>query len=148
MRPTRATIDAWTALVSASRRLLERIEAELKAAGHPPLAWYDVLLEIEKAEPDGLRPFEITDRLLLPQYGTSRLLDRIIKAGLLERQPCVDDARGHVIHITDQGRAIRQAMWPVYAQVLSEEVESRLAPEESLQLARLLEKLRHPPERS
>ena len=48
--------------------------------GHPPLAWYDALLEIEKAGPDGLRPFELRKLLLLPQYGTSRLLDRMVTA--------------------------------------------------------------------
>ncbi len=66
-----ATEAAWTALMTKSRVLLEAVESSLKSAGYPPLAWYDALLELEKAGPDGLRPFELKDRILLPQYGTA-----------------------------------------------------------------------------
>jgi DNA-binding MarR family transcriptional regulator len=143
MQMDRSTTTAWTALVSASRILIEKVEAALKSEGHPPLAWYDALLEVEKAGTDGLRPFEIKERLLLPQYGTSRLLDRLVKAGLLEREACADDARGQVIRITEQGRGVRRAMWPVYARVLSEEFESRLTAKDTAQLGSLLTRFRN-----
>jgi DNA-binding MarR family transcriptional regulator len=142
--PNRATQTAWTTLISTSRRLLEAVEGALKSGDHPPLAWYDALLEIERADPDGLRPFELKDRLLLPQYGTSRLLDRLIKANLVSREACGDDGRGQILHITEQGRSVRKAMWPVYAEVLSHEVGARLTAEEAIELARLLSKLRAP----
>lgn len=139
--PDRTTQAAWTALMRTSRRLLEAIEAALKAAGHPPLAWYDALLELDKAGDEGLRPFELKDRLLLPQYGTSRLLDRMAKAGLVDRAGCEDDGRGQVVRISAQGRAVRQAMWPVYAGVLSTRVGARLTPDEAATLAGLLSRL-------
>jgi DNA-binding MarR family transcriptional regulator len=145
MQLDRSTITAWTALVSASRVLLEKVEAALKSEGHPPLAWYDALLEIEKAGTDGLRPFELKERLLLPQYGTSRLLDRLVKAGLLARETCTDDARGQVIRMTEKGQAVRRAMWPVYARVLSEEFESRITAEDAAQLGSLLTRFRNSP---
>ncbi|WP_370162147.1 MarR family winged helix-turn-helix transcriptional regulator [Limimaricola soesokkakensis] len=132
---------AWVALVAKSRTLLEAVEAALKNAGLPPLAWYDALLEIEKAGPDGLRPFELKERLLLPQYGTSRLLDRMAKAELIERRDCDDDGRGQIVYISDKGQAVRQAMWPVYARVLSEKIEDKLSPEDTAQLVKLLSKL-------
>ncbi len=138
MQLDRSTITAWTALVTASRVLIEKVEAALKSEGHPPLAWYDALLEVEKAGSDGLRPFEIKERLLLPQYGTSRLLDRLVKAGFLKREACADDARGQVIRMTEEGRTVRRAMWPVYARVLSEEFERRLTAEDAAQLGSLL----------
>lgn len=140
-KPDRATQTAWVAIVTTSRRLLESVEAALKAVGHPPLAWYDALLEIERAGPDGLRPFELRKLLLLPQYGMSRLLDRMVKAGLIERQDCDDDGRGQIVRISDKGRSVRQAMWPVYAQVLSEEIGAKLTTDEATQLVRLLSKL-------
>ncbi len=140
-KPDRATQAAWAAIVTTSRKLLESVEAALKAAEHPPLPWYDALLEIEKAGPDGLRPFELRELLLLPQYGTSRLLDRMVKAGLIERQDCDDDGRGQIVRISDKGRSVRQAMWPIYARVLSEEIEAKLTSEDAIQLVRLLSKL-------
>lgn len=140
-KPDRETQAAWAAIVSTSRRLLEKIEAALKAAKYPPLAWYDALLEIEKASPDGLRPFELRPLLLLPQYGTSRLLDRMAKTNLIERLDCDDDGRGQIVRISDRGRSVRQAMWPIYAQVLSEEIGAKLTTEDTVQLVRLLSKL-------
>lgn len=137
----RVTQAAWAAIVTTSRRLLEKIEAALKASKHPPLAWYDALLEIENASPDGLRPFELRPLLLLPQYGTSRLLDRMAKANLIERLDCDDDGRGQIVRISDRGRSVRQAMWPIYAQVLSEEIGAKLTTEDTVQLVRLLSKL-------
>lgn len=139
--PDSNTIAAWTSLASVSRAMLERIERALRQGGFPALGWYDALLEIEKAGPGGIRPFELKDRLLLPQYGTSRLLERIARAGLIERTGCKGDGRGQVVRITDQGRAIRCAMWPVYAEVLSEAFETRLSPAETTELARLLRKI-------
>lgn len=136
-----ATQAAWTALMRTSRRLLEKIEKDLKSAGYPPLSWYDALLELEKAGSRGLRPFELKDRLLLPQYGTSRLLDRMVKAGLVDRLDCEDDGRGHVVRISERGRSVRQAMWPVYAKALSALLGDRLTSDEAEELTRLLSKL-------
>ena len=139
--PDRATQAAWAAIVTTSRRLHEKVEAALQDANHPTLAWYDALLVIEKASPDGLRPFELRELLLLPQYGTSRLLDRMAKADLIERLDCDDDGRGQIVRISDKGRSVRQAMWPIYAQVLSEEIGAKLTAEDTVQIVRLLSKL-------
>lgn len=141
MKPENETIAAWTSLVTANRVLLEKIEKALKDAGLPQLGWYDALLEIDKADATGIRPFELKERLLLPQYGMSRLLDRMAKAGLVDRREVEDDGRGQIIRLTDKGRTTRQAMWPIYAGVLIRSVEQRLSKEEATELARLLRKL-------
>lgn len=123
------------------RSLLEVVESALKSAGHPPLAWYDALLELEKAGTDGLRPFELKTRLLLPQYGTSRLLDRMLSAGLVERRDCEEDGRGQIVFISEQGLSVRRAMWPIYARVLSERIGAKLTSRDAVTLVRLLSKL-------
>lgn len=64
-KPSEATIRAWARLMKAQHRTLGAIEGALKAAGLPPLAWYDVLLETERAGKDGLRPFELERALSL-----------------------------------------------------------------------------------
>src|SRR5256714_97769 len=75
--PSEAVIGAWTRLVKAARVVLGAVEAELKAAGFPPLGWYDALLELSRDKVDGLRPFVLEERLLLAQYNVSRVLDRL-----------------------------------------------------------------------
>ncbi len=100
-----------------------------------------MLWEFEQARPDTLRPFELEQRLLMPQYGLSRLLDRIRDAGYLERQPNPDDGRGYDIAITAAGRAIRRKMWPVYAEALNRAAGEKLSEVEAKRLAWLLGKL-------
>ena len=139
--PNLETIAIWTTLVSANQTLLDEIEGALKSEGLPRLSWYDALLEIERAGPAGIRPFELKERLLLPQYGMSRLLERIAKAGLIDRQDVEDDGRGQIIRLKQKGRDIRQAMWPVYASTLERSIEQRFTDAEAVELARLLKKL-------
>ncbi len=130
---------AWARLLRAHGAALGRVERALKAGGFPPLEWYDVLLELERAGP--LRPRDLQGRLLLAQYNLSRLLDRMAAAGCVAREACAEDARGQVIAITEEGRALRARMWPSYAGAIEAAVGARLSPEEAEALAGLLARL-------
>ncbi len=134
-------IDAWIALVRAQQGLLKSIETALKNAGLPQLSWYDVLLELSRPGVDGLRPMELEKRLLLPQYGMSRLLDRLEKAGLIARIKAPEDGRGQIIRITDTGRDMQAKMWPVYATALNVAFAQKLSVKEADQLRAVLCKL-------
>lgn len=137
--PSRAAVLAWTRLVRAHAAAVGAVEAALKAADLPPLEWYDVLLELERHGP--CRPRELQARLLLAQYNLSRLIDRMDAAGTVERQPCEDDRRGHLLAITQEGRALRRTMWPVYAAGIEAAVGAKLGEEELAALASLLGRL-------
>ena len=141
IEPSETVVRAWARLVRAHSSALSSVEQALKAAEMPPLAWYDVLLELERSDSDGVRPFELERHLLLPQYGLSRLIDRMEAAGIVERLPCAEDGRGHVIAATKEGRTLRRRIWPVYARALAEAVGSRLSEDEAARLADLLGKL-------
>ncbi|MGI9416857.1 MAG: MarR family winged helix-turn-helix transcriptional regulator [Geminicoccaceae bacterium] len=141
-QPNRTTLAVWTRLISIGTKIVSDIDNAMKDQGLPSLSWYDAILEIEKAGPDGIRPFELKDRLLLPQYGTSRLLDRIEKAGFIERQACKADGRGHSMSITDAGRDVRRRMWGIYSKLLTQRIENRLSPKKASELANLLAMLK------
>lgn len=133
--------DLWVRLMRAGAEIQRKVEAALASADLPPLAWYDALWEIEKAGPDGIRPFALQPRLLLPQYGLSRLLDRMTDAGLVERRACPGDRRGQFLVLTEAGRDVRSKMWPPYAGALQSAIGSRLDPDEAATLANLLGRL-------
>lgn len=111
-------LDAWRALLRGQALVLEEVEHELAAADLPPLAWYDVLTELDKAG-GRLRIHELADAVILSRSGLSRLLDRIEAAGMLRREPCENDRRGAYAAITKAGRAKLAEMWPVYERSLS-----------------------------
>jgi DNA-binding MarR family transcriptional regulator len=100
----------------------------LKSAGLPPLAWYDVLLELERAGDKGLRPFELEREMLLAQYNLSRLIDRMENAGYVERRACESDGRGQIIALTAAGKKMRRLMWAVYGPAIRRAVGTRLQP--------------------
>ena len=137
-KPGKATISAWARLARVQQQALRSIEGALKDAELPPLAWYDVLLELEGAGEPGLRPFELERAMLLAQYNLSRLIDRLEAAGHVERVSCEEDGRGHLIAITASGRAIRRRMWPVYARAIEASIGRHLAADEIRSLDALL----------
>lgn len=134
-------VTAWARLVRASDRVLRAVETDLKAAGLPCLSWYDLLLELRRAGAKGLRPFQIQEALLLPQYNVSRLIDRVVTAGHAARCACDVDARGQIVHLTPAGEDLLRAMWPVYKATLERELAARLDAAEAATLATLLGKL-------
>lgn len=138
------SVRAWARLVRAESAVLSAVEHELKANGYPPLAWYDVLLELKSAPQQRLRPIELEPRMLLKQYNLSRLIDRMEAEGLVERQKCSTDARGLHLALLPAGKDLLKKMWPVYEQAIARHFASKLAPGEPAQLADLLEKLLAP----
>lgn len=139
--PAEITVTAWARLLRAHKTAISIVENALKGADLPPLAWYDVLLELERAKGGGLRPYELQEQLLLPQYGLSRLLNRMAKAGLVEQLPCEKDGRGQRVVVTKEGKAVRRRMWPVYGNAIQNAVGSKLTLTEAGEMATLLKKL-------
>jgi DNA-binding MarR family transcriptional regulator len=140
-KPSKPAVRAWARLMKAQQLALASIDRALKAAALPPLDWYDVLLEVERAGEHGLRPFELERSMLLAQYNLSRLVDRIERASYVERRVCEDDGRGQLIVITVAGKAMRRKMWPVYAQAIESAVGQHLSVREAEALDGLLGKL-------
>ena len=56
-KPTDTTIEVWAQLLRAHGAALSTVESALKEAGLPPLAWYEVLLELKRVGNHGIRPF-------------------------------------------------------------------------------------------
>jgi DNA-binding MarR family transcriptional regulator len=136
--PEDPIVAAWVALVRAGNGVISRVQADGKAEGFPPLEWYDVLWELERAPEGGVRPFELEGRLLLAQYNLSRLIDRMLKHGYVAKEPCERDGRGHVLVITETGKALRKKMWPVYRDSIQRHIGSHLGEAEARRLCELL----------
>jgi DNA-binding MarR family transcriptional regulator len=139
--PSDSAVRAWVRLERAHRAAQSAVEARLKKAGLPPLAWYDALLELERAGAAGLRPFELQKEMLFAQYNLSRLVDRLEAAGCVARSASEADARGQILTITKAGRALRRQMWPVYATAIEDAVGRRLSEAEAGMLGDLLGRL-------
>jgi len=110
---------AWSHLLGAHALALRSVEAQLKAAGLPPLGWYDVLLELERSG-GTLRIGELGEKLVIEPYNMTRLVDRLLKAGLISRERAEEDRRGAIVALTDKGAELRRRMWPHYRRAIDE----------------------------
>jgi DNA-binding MarR family transcriptional regulator len=140
-RLSETAIQAWARLIRVEQALLDKVEADLKAADLPPLVWYDALLELSRAADNRLRHRDLHARMLLAKYNLSRLIDRMEAKGVIERVPCSDDGRGAHIAITSKGRDLHRRMWPVYGRAIDRHFAGRLIEADIADLNRVFAKL-------
>ncbi len=111
MRATSEQIGAWRALARAFAAVVRTQEAALAGTGLD-LSDYDVLVNLADAPPEGVRPSELADQVLLTKSVMTRLLDRLEHRGLLERRACPSDRRGQLIALTPAGRHLLRRAAP------------------------------------
>ncbi len=91
---------------------------------------FTVLATLEKeGAHDGLPVSRLAHLVLRPMGSITQILDRLAKAGLVERVPDPSDRRMVLIAITAEGRRVAQQGTTVYADI-QERVLEDLAPEE------------------
>lgn len=97
-------LAAWRGMLRVHSALVRDLDAELELKHRLPLTWYEVLITLDRA-PDGrMRMSELADSVLLSRSGCTRLVDRLERAGCVERAECPGDARGSLAGLTDRGR--------------------------------------------
>ncbi len=140
-KPSTEATAAWIRLMRVQSRVLDAVEQDLKKAGFPPLAWYDALLELSRSPTGEMRPVELEKQMLIPQYSTSRLIDRLVDEGLAVRRECKMDKRGQFVEITEAGRELQKKMWGSYSAAIEKHVGSKLSDTDALKLCGLLDRL-------
>ena len=115
--------EAWRELLCAQALISREAERRLREADLPPLAWHEVLLALEQAPNQRLRHGALADDVVLSRSGLSRLVDRMVSADLISREPHADDRRGADISLTAAGGEMLTRTSAIYAEV----VEQRFA---------------------
>lgn len=107
--------------------VISRLEADLAADGQPPLAMYDVLVQLVEAPEHRLRMTDLADAVLLSRSGLTRLVDRMVAEGYVRREPSPGDARGVHAVITDAGVAVLRRASRTHLRGIGEHVVDRLS---------------------
>jgi DNA-binding MarR family transcriptional regulator len=108
--PDDPRLGAWRSVIQAHARLTRTLDEELQAAHRLSLAEYDALLQLANAPDRRLRMSALADRVLLSRSGITRLVDRLVAAGMVERSTCTTDARGAEAALTAEGlQRLREA---------------------------------------
>src|SRR3954447_20153319 len=101
-------LGAWRGMLRVHSALVKALDAELLATHGLPLTSYEVLINLQAAPGRRCRMAELADGVLLSRSGTTRLVDRLERDGLLERDTCDSDGRGCFAVLTDRGEELLQ----------------------------------------
>jgi DNA-binding MarR family transcriptional regulator len=131
--------DAWEALLSAHATLMKQFAAE-DIWSDVSMREYDVLYTLSKC-PEPQRISELNRHVLLSQPALSRLVDRLVERGLVER--CADpaDGRGVRLSLTDAGRVVQRRIGRRHARSVARAMTAGLTAAELAQLETICRKL-------
>jgi DNA-binding MarR family transcriptional regulator len=134
-------LDAWRIFLRAHARVARALESELQSEQDMALTDYDVLVQLSAADEQRLRMSDLADRLLLSRSGATRLVDRLVSAGLVERVICESDRRGQWASLTDAGyRRLREAS-PTHLRGVAEHFLDRFDADELAKLGAMLDRV-------
>jgi DNA-binding MarR family transcriptional regulator len=134
-------LASWRSFLRTHAHVVRQLEQDLQTNHKIALASYDVLVQLAEAPEHRLRMSELADAVLLSRSGLTRLVDRLQREGLVERQPDPDDARGLFTVMTTMGLAALRDAASVHLAGVSRRYVERLTDGELRELYRLMTKL-------
>lgn len=132
-------LAAWSTFLRVHARVVRELERELQADQDLALTDYDVLVQLAAAPERHLRMSDLADRLLLSRSGATRLVDRLVADGLVERVTCESDRRGQWAALTDAGFARLRRASATHLRGVAHHFLDRLSPDDLAALERMLD---------
>jgi DNA-binding MarR family transcriptional regulator len=134
--------DAWGALTRTHAAVAQRLQEALAQGDFPPLPWYEVLATIADAPEQRMRMGDLAEALVITRGGLTKLVDRLIKAGLLERTFCETDRRVSYATLLPSGAELLEEMRPVVAGELAIAFSANISEDEAGRLRETLDRVR------
>jgi DNA-binding MarR family transcriptional regulator len=134
--------DAWGALTRTHAAIVGRLQEALSSADFPPLPWYEVLAAISEAPEQRMKMGDLAESLVITRGGLTKLVDRLVKAGLLERTFCETDRRVSYATLLPSGAELLAEMRPVVVAELTIAFSANLTVAEAEELRETLEQVR------
>ena len=122
-------IAAWSAFLRAHARAVRRVDTEVRRRAGLPLAWYDVLLELNGAPGRRLRMQDLGEAVVLSRTRVSRIVDELVAAKLVCREANPDDRRSAYASITAEGKGQLRRAAPVYLDAIRKHFVAALDPQ-------------------
>ena len=123
--------DTWGALLKVHAALVPLLDRELQEAHGLPLTWYDVLLELNAAPDRRLTMGQLGSVAAVSRTRVSRVVDELVRAGLVAREPNPDDGRSAFAALTPAGRTALRKAAPTYVAAVRREFADHLTVREA-----------------
>lgn len=136
-----AELAAWRGLLRVHARLVGELDEELQREEGISVSAYEVLIMLADTPGQRLRISEISSRTVLSLSGVSRLVDRLVRDGLVEKLPCPADRRGALAALTPDGAARLETARTTHRSGVRARYLDRLNPEEVVLLGEVWRRL-------
>ncbi len=129
--------EAFLNIFMTSTVLRDRFLCSIKGSGIS-MAQYNILHILKGAYPNGYPRYAISGRMVERAPDITRLIDRLVKRGLVERRPCQEDRRRSMAFITSEGLTLLEEL-DLRVDAFLEEFEKNTGPEILRQIVNLCE---------
>jgi DNA-binding MarR family transcriptional regulator len=134
--------EAWGALTRTHAAVTQRLQEALAQGDYPPLPWYEVLATVAEAPEQRMRMGDLAEVLVITRGGLTKLVDRLVKAGLLERTFCETDRRVSYATLLPAGRDLLAEMRPVIVGELEVAFSASISERQAELLREMLDRVR------
>src|SRR3954464_10721573 len=121
-------MQAWHAFIHAHTRVVRKLEQELESEHCLTLPAYEVLAHLSEASDGRLRMSDLATFAVLTPSGLTRLVDKLVRDGLVERARCEGDARVVYAVVTPAGLERLAAAYPTHLRGVRRHLVDRLGP--------------------
>lgn len=133
---------AWRAYQYMQRELSSTLERQLTRDSGLSGADYELLVVLSETAGNRVRARELRQQVGWDRSRLAHQVRRMEKRGLLRRTECETDARGTMIELTDDGRAVIEAAAPGHVEAVRGHFVDLLTPEEMVVLTTISGKVR------
>ena len=109
---------------------------------HLTHAQLNALYVLFESEPDPVSANELKERILVNNPDVTRLMDRLVEKGYVQRETCPENRRKIDISFTDSGKTLFLEAHLAAKEALGNFFENQITREEAMELRRILRKLR------
>lgn len=121
---------SWRAWLAVSLLLPDRLNRDLQAQHGLTLADYEILVRLSEVHGRRMRMSDLAEVTLSSRSRLSHQIDRMEKAGLVERQSCTEDRRGAFASLTEQGWTALVAAAPDHVESVRTHLVDQLTAQE------------------
>jgi DNA-binding MarR family transcriptional regulator len=133
--------EAWAAITHTHAAVTGRLQEALANSDLPPLPWYEVLATVADSEDERLKMGELAEALVISRGGLTKLVDRLVKAGLMERAFCETDRRVSYATLLPAGTELLEEMRPIVVTELDLAFAANISAKQADELRTTLERV-------
>lgn len=133
----------WRAYLESGRLVNRALDRQLRRDSGMSLTDFEILVQLLEAPQHRIRMSTLADRMSTTRSGATRAIARMESAGWVRRTECLEDGRGTVAEMTEEGRRAQAAAAAGHVAAVRAAVFDHLDPTELSVLGRVFDGVRH-----